>query len=251
MALKKYLDFAKPKEGYSKGVYYILNVLLPIIVLILVLMGFAWLAALAVLFAKWRMFAMRPRYWLPNIRANSVDIFVGLSVVVFLAGTQTFFVQVFWTVFYLFWVIILKPRSDQISVMVQALISQGLASVAFYQAFPDHQLWVGVLVMFAICYVSARHFLGAFDEPQYRQISALWAWFGASLTWVLEHWLIEYLTISQVSLIITLVGYTLAFMYYMHANHKLKNTIRSQLMFTLMIILLIVIVFSDWQDKTI
>lgn len=249
MAMRKYFELLRPKAGYSKGIYHVLNVLLPIIVLILVLMGFAWLGAVAILLAKWRMFAMKPRYWLPNIRANSVDIMVGLSIVVFLAGTATFAVQLFWTLFYLFWVVWLKPRSDQVSVIAQALVAQGLSLIAFYQAFPEHAIWIGVVVAFGICYLSARHFLGAFDESHYRQLSAIWAWFGASLTWVLEHWFIEYMAISQVSLIITLVSYVLAFMYYMHANHRLKNTIRTQLIFTLIILLLILIAFSDWQDK--
>jgi hypothetical protein len=249
--VKKYFDFIRPKTGFSKGIYHFLNILLPIIVLILVLSGFAWVAALAVLLAKWRMFAMRPRYWLPNIRANSVDIFVGLSIVVFLAGTLTFFVQVFWTVFFLFWVIWLKPRSDQISVMAQALVAQALANVAFFQAFTDVSIAVSVVAVWAICYVSARHFLGAFEEPHFRQISAIWSWFGASLAWVLGHWVIEYQNVTQVSLVITLVGYTLAFMYYMFKNHKLKDSIKSQLIFTLILIIVIILVFSNWQDTTI
>lgn len=241
----------RPKTGYSHTIYYILNTLLPIIVLILVLSGFAWAAALVVLLAKWRMFAMKPRYWLPNLRANSVDIFVGLSVVVFLAGTSTFFVQVFWTLFFLAWTLWIKPKSDQIAVMVQALIAQALALIAFYQVSSDHPIVVGVLIVGLICYVSARHYLGAFEESHYRQISAIWAWFGASMAWVLEHWLIEYLTLAQISIIITVVGYGLAFMYYMYKNHQLRTSVKQQIMFTISILLLIVLIFSDWQDKTI
>lgn len=250
--VKKIFQSVRPASGFSKIIYYILNIALPILVLLLIRLDFAAIAAALVLLAKWRMFAMPPRYWIPNLRANSVDIFVGLSVVIFIAGTSLFPVQIAWTVFYLAWMLYIKPQSKQAWVMVQALAAQALALVAFYQAFPSHSIVVGVVVVWMVCYLSARHFLGAFEESHTRQISAVWGWFGASLAWVLEHWVIIYVVIPQVALVITLVGYILALMYYLHSSPSgLKTSVKQQLIFFITILILILIIFSDWKDKTI
>jgi hypothetical protein len=249
--VKKYIQTIRPKSGYSHAVYIILNVALPLLVLLLIRLDLALLAVVAVLLSKWRIFAMPPRYWLPNIRANAVDIFVGLSVVTFIAGTQNLAIQVVWTVFFLLWVLFLKPKSNQLAVMSQALIAQVVTLVAFYQAFPDHSIAVGVFSVWLICYLSARHFFGAFEESHTIQISAIWGWFGASLAWVLGHWVIQYISIPQIALVVTLVGYILATMYYFHSNGGLKNSAKTQLISFITILLIIIIAFSDWQDKTI
>ena len=249
--VKKYIQSLRPQSGVSHVLYFILTAALPILVLFFVRLDLESIAAIFVLLSKWRMFAMRPRYWLPNLRASSVDIFVGLSIVVFLAGTNLIWVQLLWTAFFLFWVLWLKPRSTQIPVMLQALIAQLLALVAFYQASPDHSIVTGVLAVWLISYLCARHFFGAFEEPYTIQVSAIWGWFAASITWVLEHWVIVYVTIPQVALIITLVGYVLALMYYLKSNNQLRDSAKIQLIGFITILLFIVIAFSDWQDKTI
>lgn len=247
--ISKLLNSARPNTGYSNGIYYLLNALLPIIVLIIVILGFPWVAAVTVVVSKWRMFAMKPRYWLPNIRANAVDIIVGLSVVAMLANTDKVMLWVFWTTFYIFWMVWLKPKSKQVPVMAQALLAQALALIAYYQTFPDASVAVSVAVVWVVCYTSARHFLGAFDEEHYRQISAIWAWFGATLAWVLGHWVITYLLLPQIALIITVIGYGLAFLYYLYANHRLTKSVKFQITATILFVLSIIIVFSDWQNK--
>ena len=248
--VKKYIQTLRPKSGISHAVYIILNVALPLLVLAFVRLDLALLAVLVVLLSKWRIFAMPPRYWLPNIRANAVDIFVGLSVVTFMAGSGNIIIQSIWTVFFLVWVLWLKPKSNQLAVMAQALIAQVLTLIAFYQAYPDHSIATGVLVVWAICYLSARHFFGAFDESHTIQLSAIWGWFGAMLAWVLEHWVIIYISVPQIALVITLVGYILALMYYLHSNNTLRNSAKTQLIGFITILLIIIIAFSDWQDKT-
>jgi hypothetical protein len=95
----KKLQLIKPSSRTSQIVYYFLNIGLPLLILVLVLAELPQLAAFLVILSKWRMFVVRPRYWIPNIRANSVDIFVGLSTIVFMAGTLEIWVKIFWTVF--------------------------------------------------------------------------------------------------------------------------------------------------------
>src|ERR1700729_3396252 len=75
----------KPTSGFAHVLHLGLLVLLPILVFILVRLDFVFPAYVVILLSKWRMFAVRPRFWASNIRANSIDIIVGLSVVLFMA----------------------------------------------------------------------------------------------------------------------------------------------------------------------
>lgn len=249
--MKKLFYKLKPQSGLSNFFHLIFNAMLPVLVLVLVLINLPIMAALIVLIAKWRMFAVKPRYWLSNIRANLVDIFVGLSVVAFVAGTELMYTQIFWTVVYIVWLVWLKPKSNPLAVMAQALIAQALALVAFYRAFPNSSIVIGILATWLVCYISARHFLGAFEEPLIKVISNIWAWFGAVMAWILGHWAIEYMFLPQIALVLTVLGYGLATLYYLESKGRLKPVLRFQLIVVMILILLIIIVFSDWQDKTI
>jgi FtsH-binding integral membrane protein len=93
--------------------------------------------------------------------------------------------------------------------------------------------------------------LGAFDEPMTRSMVHIWAWFGACMAWVLGHWVIQYLFLPQIALILTILGYGLATLYYLDKKEKLKAIIKRQLIGVMGLLLLIIIVFSDWQDKTV
>jgi hypothetical protein len=50
---------------------------------------FPTMGYILVLLSKWRMFAVRPRYWLANVRANMTDLIVGLSIVSFMNNTAS------------------------------------------------------------------------------------------------------------------------------------------------------------------
>jgi len=241
----------KPESGIAYVLHILLNALLPVSVLLLVRLNFASLAVALVLLAKWRTVAVKPRYWFTNIRANLVDIFVGLSVIAFIVGTSNWYTQAIWTVLFIVWLVWLKPLSKPLAVMIQALIAQVLGLVAFYRAFPNSSLIVGILATWLICYACARHFLGVFDEPMIRTISDIWAWFGAMMAWVLGHWVIEYLFLPQIALILTILGYGLATIYYLEKKEKLKANLKRQLFGVMGLLLIIIIVFSDWQDKTV
>src|SRR5580704_9806002 len=119
----------KPTKGFSHSIHIVLNILLPILAYILVRIDFVSLAILLVLIAKWRIFAVQPRYWMANIIANGIDLTVGISLVLFMANTSVEWWQLFWMVGWGAWLVWLKPRSDVLSVSAQAMIGQllGLA----------------------------------------------------------------------------------------------------------------------------
>lgn len=101
MVLKK----LKPKSGFSHFVHIAFNAAFPAILFVLVRMGFVPLAVSLIVLSKWRMFAVRPRYWPANLRANGVDMTVGIAAVIFMAQSSTAMWQLVWAVAYAIWLI--------------------------------------------------------------------------------------------------------------------------------------------------
>lgn len=241
----------KPAQGFSHFIHIALNVLLPLVTYILVRVDFVPLAIVLVFLSKWRMFAVRPRYWLANILANSVDIIVALGLIIFMASTTETWWQVFWVLAYSGWLIWLKPRTDALSVSAQAMVGQLLGLSALYLKFGDAPLAALVGLTWLITYISARHFLTSFDEPYTALLAQVWAYFSASLVFILGHWLLFYGLVAQVTLLLTTIGYGLATLYYLDAADRLTGNLRRQLFGIMGAILLIVIALSDWSGHTV
>jgi hypothetical protein len=198
----------KPTKGFSHVLYVALNVLLPIVAYVLVRIDFVGLAILLVLLSKWRMFAVRPRYWIANLIQNGVDIMVAISLIILMASATVVWWQLFWTLLYGIWLVWLKPRYDVLSVSAQAMVA--------HSALLAH----------------------------------IWAFFSASLAFVLSHWLLFYGSIAQIIIILTTIGYGLAALYYLDATDKLTDSLRKQLLGIMVAILVIIVVFSNWSGST-
>lgn len=239
----------KPARGFSHLTYLALKVLLPVLSYILVRVNFVPLAILLIILSKWRMFAVRPRYWLANIASNGIDILVAVAFVLFMASTTIQWWQLFWMALYAGWLVWLKPRNDVLSVSFQAMVGQLLGLAVFYFKFGDASLPVLVAATWGIAYLSARHFLTSFEEPHTALISHVWGYFAAGLAFVLGHWLLFYGSIAQIIVILTVIGYSLAAMYYFGATDKLTVIVRRQLLAVMGVILLIIIVLSNWTGS--
>lgn len=241
----------KPTRGFSHIAHIALLILLPILAYILVRIEFVSLAILLIFLSKWRMFAVRPRYWIANLVANGIDIIVAVSLVLFMANTTVVWWQLFWTVLYAGWLVWLKPKSDVLSVSAQAMIGQLLGLLVIYLKLGDNPLLVLVASTWLVTYLAARHFLTSFDEPLTALLAHTWAYFGASLAFILGHWLLFYGTIPQILVILTTVGYGLAALYYLDATDRLTHIMQRQLLGVMAAILIIVVVLSDWTGATV
>lgn len=241
----------KPARGFSHLAYLALKVLLPLLAFILVRINFVPLAILLILLSKWRMFAVRPRYWLANIVSNGIDVLVAVAFVLFMASTSVQWWQVLWAVLYAGWLVWLKPRNDVLSVSAQAMVGQLLGLAVFYLKFGDTPLPALVAGTWAIAYLAARHFLTSFEEPHTSLISHVWGYFAAALAFVLGHWLLFYGSVAQIIVILTVIGYSLAALYYLDAADRLSRLVRRQLLAVMCAILLIVIVLSNWTGSTV
>jgi hypothetical protein len=241
----------KPASGFSHFLHIVLTILLPILVFIFVRIDLVALAVAVILLSKWRMFAVKPRHWPANVRANGIDIIVGLSFLIFMTHSTTQSVQLLWTVLYGLWLVVLKPRSDLLNVSAQALIGQSVGVSALFLSFGQSPIWVVSGLAWAICYCGARHFFSSFDEPLTRFLSYSWGYFAAALTWILAHWLLFYGTVAQPTLLLSVIGFGLGGMYYLDKTDKLTVLLRRQLLFVMVAVIIIVLTFSDWGDKTI
>ncbi len=241
----------KPAKGFAHIIHGVLLALLPILAYILVRINFVAVAILLILFSKWRIVAVRPRYWLANIVANGVDIIVGVSLVLFMSNTSVTWWQLFWMALYIGWLMWLKARSDVLGVSAQAMIGQLLGLAVLYLKFGDASLTVLVAGTWVITYLAARHFLTSFEEPHTALLAHAWAFFSGSLAFILGHWLLFYGTIAQIIVFLTVVGYCLAGLYYLDATERLTPSLQRQMLGIMSAILLIVIVLSDWTGSTV
>lgn len=240
----------QPTSGIAHFLHLALVLVLPAAVFILVVLEFVPIAVLLVVLSKWRMFAVRPRFWAANIRANAVDLMVGLSIIVFMTHSSLV-LKVVWTVIYAVWLLFIKPRTSIAMVTLQACIAQLAALTALYQVWVNGPTAGLTLLTGLFCYLAARHFFDTFDEPYARLLSFVWGYFGAALAWVLSHWLLYYHGIAQPTLLLSALGYGLAVLYYLDHNDRLSQTVRRQSVLLMVAIVLLVLAFSDWGDKVV
>lgn len=241
----------RPARGFSPHLHIAATFLLPISAYILVRIDFVGLAILLVLLSKWRMFAVRPRYWVANLIASSADILVSVALVLFMANTSFQWWQLFWAVVYGAWLVWLKPRSDVLSVSIQAMLAQLMGLAVLYLKFGDTSLVALVAGTWLITYLAARHFLTSFEEAHTALLAHVWAYFSAGLAFVLGHWLLFYGSVAQIIVILTTVGYGLAALYYLDSLDRLSAGLQRQLLAIMFAILLVVVILSDWTGVTV
>lgn len=238
-----------PSRGFSHAFYFVYNALLPLLVFLLVRTGFVQLALSLILLSKWRMFAVRPRFWLANVRANAVDIIIGVSVLAFMTATGSEVLQLIWVLLWAGWLIIIKPRADTLWVSLQACIGFAVGLSAVFLTWDHASLLVLVAAAGLIGFFAAHHFFESFDEPYTRLLAYLWGYFSAALTWILVHWLIYYGPVAQPTLLLAALGFGLGTLYYLDHFDRLNLVIRRQVVFILIAVVLVVLAFSNWGDK--
>lgn len=241
----------KPSGGMAPVLHIGLTILLPLFVFVLVRLNLIGIAAALIVLSKWRMFAVKPRHWPANIRANTIDLIVGLSFLLFMSHTDSQAVQLVWTLLYDIWLAVLKPQAGTLAVSLQAVIGQTVGLSALFLAWGERPLYILVIATWIICYGAARHFLTSFDEPLTRFLSYVWGYFAAALVWLLGHWLLFYGAISQPTLLLSVIGFGATSLYYLEKTDRLSLLLRRQIIFIILAVVVIVLAFSDWGDKTV
>lgn len=241
----------KPKNGFSYFLHLGLTAILPALIFVLIRVNFVQLAIALLLLSKWRMFAVKPRYWSANIRANAVDLIFGLSIITYMSHTTSISWQLIWALLYAVWLLGIKPGTRLLFVSLQALLAQIAGLMAVYIVWSAAPLMVFVAVTWVICYASARHFFATFDEPHAPLYAHSWGYFAAALTWVLGHWLLFYSVIAQPTLLLGVISFSLACLYYLDQTDRLSLLMRRQIVFIMCGLVLAILLFSDWGDKAV
>lgn len=252
------LKTIRRRSFLSDSVYIALNVALAFAVLIIV-----WTVAspvpalLLVLLSKWRVFAVRPRYWPANIQANLVDAIVSVSAVMLMysvsSSTYALVVQAAIAVLYVAWLVVLKPRSSKQAIVAQAAVALAAGTLVLFISSYSWSLEIIVLCMAIIGYVTARHTLAQFKEDHLQFLSLTWAFVMAQLGWVLSHWVIAYtipvvgVRIPQAVLIVSAVAFVTYTTYVSYREHGQVRSVDVALpvLFSASIVLVLMLFFSD------
>jgi hypothetical protein len=184
----------KRRSRLSESAYVALNIGLAATLFIVVLaVQSPWLAFAVILLSKWRILAVRPRFWFANLLANMVDIIVGLSIVVLLYGASgSIWLQGVIALGYVGWLLFIKPRSKRVFVAYQAGIAVFLGITALSMVSFSWNIFFFVMVMWLIGYISCRHVLGSYEEPLTAIYSLVTGFITAEMGWVGFHWLMAY-----------------------------------------------------------
>jgi hypothetical protein len=145
---------------------------------------------------------------------------------------------------------ILKPMSGKLAMGLQAGVAQAAGLTALYVQFPRMSLLAMVSAAWVICYLSALHFFGGFEESDRPLYSQLWAFFGASMSWVLGHRIIMYGKVPQLILILSVVAYVCSVLYGLRHHEKLSKWLSRQVIALLIIVLLALLLLSNWNTAT-
>lgn len=184
------------------------------------------LAFILVLVSKWRVFAVRPRYWRVNVLSNLVDFTVGFSVVGLMyaaTGAQGggLYYQIVLSVLYAIWLIGIKPRSSKIMVSVQAGVALLLGYWSLSMLVDDVPLMIFVGLCALVAYGVARHVLvNNYHDPDVALVGLAYSLLMAQFAWAAYHWNVAYvipgveqIPVSQFAIVSLLISFAMARVY--------------------------------------
>lgn len=273
------IKFAARRSKWSDVVYILLNVAYAAALFLLVSPGvdLPYLAYILVLLSKWRVIAVRPRFWFANLQANFVDFMVGISVVTLMLITadSTPWVAAILAVLFAFWLLVLKPHTAKRWILVQAAVGQFISLMALFsiahgfefKPFITDSSFLTVAFAWVIGYMTARHALSSYkDEEELSFLSLTWAFIVAEMAWLAHHWTIAYsiynaagvggdkqLMIPQIAIVITMMSVVII-RWYESLRHpedkKARKDARTATIFTAAVVAILLVFFNGSLDIT-
>lgn len=260
------MDFLKTiqkRSVWSEVLYIALNVGLAIALMIIIrTTNSLWLAFVLVLLSKWRVFAIRPRFWFAHLQANAVDMTVGFSFAVFLyvtnqataTSTQILLMEAILTFFYILWLVLLKAQSKRIYMVAQAGIALFTGITALYLMSPDWIVLPVVLLAGIIGHVAAAHIFSSYDDETHSTLlSLIWGLLVAQISWIAYYWTIAYrlpffseAKIPQISIILLCFGFLSYKVYdsYYHYQKIRRQDVLLPGIFSVAIVIVLLLAFS-------
>lgn len=259
----EFLKILRRRSFLSEVAYVILNITLAIgVVLLIRAIESPWPAIGLVLLSKWRVLAVRPRYWFANIQSNLVDLIVSVSFVIFLYASyssaatpgQKSLIIIVLTLLYVGWLLFLKPRSKRSYMIAQAAVAQFVGVASLFMLSYDFPLFITVLAMWLIGYSTARHVLSSYSEETHLLfLSQVWGLVLAEMGWLAFHWTVGYsvlgvdsILLPRVALSLLCVGFVVLKCYdaYYHDKKLRRSDIMLPILFTFGIIVILPLVLN-------
>lgn len=240
---------AARRSKVSDVVYVTLNLALAAVLLgLTVAFQPPIVAYLLILLSKWRVFAVRPRFWWVNLQTNMVDLVVGMSTVTLIwQASGTFLIQILLAVLYAGWLLILKPRSNRAMMALQAGVSQFLGLTAVFSVAHYLDSSIVVFACAILGYITARHVLSSYEEDDQTLLSAVWGFFIAELAWLSYHWVVAYeitatLLLPQVAIIAGLFSFVVVRFYDANYHDKsVTKAIRAPMLFSMAVLAILLL----------
>lgn len=253
--MPEYILIRKGRNTLSTLLHILFNILLGVGSILITIATSSWiLGIILVIISKWRMFAVRPRYLLLNLKSSVVDLVVGASIVIitYCSGTAILPVHFLLAAAYTAWLIWIKPLSTELATEIQALISVFLGTTASVLVTAGLDPIFIVVPAMVIGYGASRHILAQRDETNFTIITLVYAIIFGEIAWILHSWLIVYMfnslgfIIPQLSIILTLIFFTINYIFKsISKNEKIQiSQFLAPTFFTLLVIIVIILFFS-------
>jgi hypothetical protein len=212
------------------------------------------LALVLVILSKWRVMAVQPRFWLPNIKANMVDLIVGISTVSLINQAPNDWIGLFWALLYAGWLLIVKPQTDEVWVSIQAFWAQLLGLLVIYMIPSILKIpFIICVLAWLVAWSASRHFFNNYDEAHYRLLSLTWAFIVSQLVWVSLHWVQQYTVfnvhIAAMPLLISVVSASVGSIYHGYKKESLHKGLLLENSIFGVILVLVIFITSRWTAR--
>lgn len=257
MYMADYVLARKSRNIASSMIHVFLNLLLGVgAVLVTVLSNSPILGIILVLASKWRVFAVRARYFTLNLKSNLVDLIVGVSVVLlaYYAGPSFLPVDFILMAFYSIWLLFIKPLSNETAAMAQSLIAVFLGMSATVILSANLNSIVITLLAFLIGYAASRHILIQTSDRDFTLTTLVCGLVFSEIAWLCNSWSIIYtfgatgIRIPQLAIILTIFAFVYNYarraMIKYQADFRFKH-ILGPVIFGAALVAVIVIFFSN------
>lgn len=251
-----FIFIRKSRNILSSFLHIVLNILLGAGSIFITLVSSSPLfGILLVLISKWRVFAVRPRYWLVNIQSSLIDFIVGISLVLlaYYAGVTLTPIHFILAAIYIVWLLFIKPMTSEVGTLLQSLFAiffgSNIASIALATVNP---IFI-VLVEFLIGYSASRHIFIQNQREKSTFITLVCGLVFAEISWLANHWMIIYqfplnIVISQTAIILTILAFFFDRTFVSIEKHDSKLKLADVLVPTIFSILIIIVIILNFSD---
>ncbi|MBQ6147315.1 hypothetical protein IJI70_00515 [Candidatus Saccharibacteria bacterium] len=212
-----YIFIRKSRNALSSFLHLFLNILLGVGSIFITVVSGSWIIGLfLVLISKWRMFAVRPRFWFLNLKSNLVDLIVGFSFVflTYFSGMTLLPVHYTLTALYIIWLVIIKPITKESGNLIQSIFAIILGTSAVILATANLNSAAMILLEFFIGYGASRHVLCQNNNTKdFELTSLICGLLFSEISWLAHSWLIIYsfgttgIILPQLAVILGIVAF--------------------------------------------